>query len=130
VSQPTIVHSDELAWETWDTTKIPDGGRVFWKNVFSRGLTDTDSLSLGIAIVHPNDALNPHHHTASEIYFVMQGEGIMTLGNEEHTVRAGDAIFIPGDVRHGIANRSDTDIVFLYAFARDSFEQVEYHFPE
>ena len=52
----------------------------------------------------------------------------MTLGQTEHTVRQGDAIFIPGDERHGIANRSEADVTFLYGFATDSFDEVVYHF--
>lgn len=130
MSQALIVHSDTLNWETWDASQLATRGLVWWKTLFSRGLTDTDSMTAGIALVHPGDALNPHQHTPAEIYFILQGEGIMTLDATEHTVRAGDAVFIPGDLRHGIANRSNADVVFLYAFARDAFEQVVYRFPE
>lgn len=130
MSEALIIHSDEQDWESWDADQINARGRVFWKTLFSRGLINTDSLTVGVAIVHPNDALKPHQHSPLEIYFVMQGEGIMTLGNEERVVRANDAVFIPGDMRHGIANCGNSDLIFLYAFARDSFEQVTYHFPE
>ena len=127
MSQPLIIHSDALEWETWDAEHSA-GGRVFWRTVLSRGLTDSDSLTIGIAIVHPGDALNPHHHAPSEFYYILQGEGVMTLNNAEKTVRQGDAIFIPGDVRHGIANRSEADVTFLYGFPTDSFEGIVYHF--
>jgi len=129
MSQPLIIHSDALAWETWDDGDV-SRGRVFWRTLFSQGRTNSDSLTAGIAIVHPADALNPHHHAPAEIYFVIQGEGVMTLGKEEHRVRAGDAIFIPGDVRHGIANRSHEDLLFLYAFPTDSFDEIVYHFTD
>lgn len=130
MSQPVIVRADNLNWETWDASQLAKRGRVFWKTLFSRGLTDTDSLTVGVAVVHPGDALNPHTHAPSEIYFILRGEAVMTLGETEQVVRAGDAVFIPGDVRHGIANRSAVDVEFLYAFARDSFEEVIYHFRE
>lgn len=130
MSEVKIVHSSALPWETWDSTQIGSRGRVYWKTLFSRGLTDTDSLTLGIATVHPNDALLPHHHAPSEIYFLIEGEAIVTLGNEERAVRAGDAVFIPGDTRHGIANKSPSDLVFLYAFSTESFDAVVYHFCE
>ena len=129
MSEPTIIHSENMTWEAWEDTHLETRGRVFWKTLFSRGVTDTDSLTAGIAVVHPGDALHPHFHTPSEIYFVMQGEGVVTLGNTEHIVHAGDAVFIPGDVRHGIANKSESDVIFLYAFARDSFDTVVYRFP-
>lgn len=128
--EPLLIHTNDLNWETWAAEQLDARGRVIWKTIFSRGLTDTDSLTVGIAVVHPNQALHPHHHAPSEIYFIIQGEGVMTLGNQEHIVRGGDAVFIPGDVRHGIANRSPQDVFFLYAFARDSFDEVVYHFAE
>jgi quercetin dioxygenase-like cupin family protein len=130
MSEAMVIHSDSLPWETWDAAQLPTRGQVLWKTLFSRGMTDTDSLTVGVALVHPNEALNPHHHAPSEIYFVIQGKGVVTLGQDEHTVHAGDAVFIPGNVRHGIANRSEGDVVFVYAFARDSFGEVEYHFPD
>ncbi|MBI4670884.1 MAG: cupin domain-containing protein [Chloroflexi bacterium] len=130
MSQAVVIHSEGLNWETWDASQLAARGRVLWKTLFSRGLTDTDSLTVGVALVHPGDALNPHHHAPSEIYFILRGEGVMTLGETEQLVRAGDAVFIPGNVRHGIANRSAQAVEFLYAFARDAFAEVVYHFPE
>lgn len=127
MSTALIIHSEGLAWETWDPAHA-SRGRVFWRTLFSRGLTDSDSLTIGVAIVRPGDALNPHHHAPSEIYYILQGEGVMTLAHEEHIVRQGDAIFIPGDERHGIANRNESDLTFLYGFATDSFDEVVYHF--
>ena len=130
MSEPLILDSNALAWETWDAAQIETRGRVFWKTLFCRNRVGTESLTGGIALVHPGDALFPHHHAPAEIYFILQGEGVMTLGETEHIVRAGNAVFIPGDMRHGIANASDTDVIFLYAFARDSFDEVVYHFPQ
>lgn len=131
MSEPLIIHSSDVVWETWEPeSQIETRGRVYWKNLFCQGQTESDSLTLGLAIVHPNDALNPHRHEPSEIYYILQGEGVMTLGDQERTVRANDAVFIPGHLRHGIANKSIQDLVFVYAFARDSFHQVTYIFPE
>lgn len=124
-----IVRTSDVAWETWEAEHLPTRGHVAWKTLFSRGVTNTDSLTVGMAIVHPNDALLPHHHAPSEIYFVLYGEGVVTLGEQEHVVHAAEAVFIPGNLRHGIANRGEADVIFLYAFAEDSFDEIEYHFP-
>lgn len=130
MSEGLIVSTTDVAWETWEPEQIPTRGRVSWKTLFSHGRTNTDSLTVGMAIVHPNDALYPHHHSPSEIYFILHGEGVVTLGEQEHVVHAADAVFIPANLRHGIANRSDADVIFLYAFAEHSFDGIEYHFPE
>ena len=102
-----------------------------WKTLVSGDRTPSDSLTLGYARVPPGGHLAPHHHAPAEIYFILAGAGTLTLGDATHPVRAGNAVFIPGDARHGIANAGDSDLLFVYAFPTDSFAQVEYHFePE
>lgn len=130
MSEPLIVHSPDLHWETWESDQVAVRGNVQWKTLFSQGLTNTDGLTAGLAVIHPNEALHPHHHAPSEIYYILEGVGVMTLGAKEYAVQTLDAVFIPGDVRHGIANTGTQDLVFVYAFARDSFDEVTYHFPE
>ena len=40
-------------------------------------------------------------------------------------------VFIPGDSEHGIRNEDETeDLVWLYVFAADKFEDVVYRFGE
>lgn len=88
MSEPLIVHTSELRWETWEpASQIETRGRVYWKNLFSKGLTNSDSLTAGVAIVHPNDTLFPHRLEPSEIYYVLQGEGVVTPGDAEKTVQ-------------------------------------------
>jgi|GEM_PF-1776946 len=42
----------------------------------------------------------PHYHHNIEVYFIMQGSGIVVLGNKEHVVSAGDIIFITPNTAH------------------------------
>lgn len=41
------------------------------------------------------------HHDADEAFYVLEGEYIMFLEDEEHSCPAGTFIFIPAGVRHG-----------------------------
>lgn len=56
----------------------------------------------------------------------------MTLGNNERNVSAGDTIFIPGNVTHGIRVPADDgsgtaiNMDWFYMYALDGFSQVEY----
>lgn len=55
-----------------------------------------------------------HKHCRSEeIYHIMQGHGLMFLGNEQCKVTVGDTIYIPPDVPHQIKNLGDTPIKIL-----------------
>lgn len=128
MSTPQIVYETERTWTGWESALAATRGNVRWKTLFSADLTDTDTLTAGIAVIRAGEELKPHRHTQAELYFVLEGEGIVTLGERQHTVSAGAAIFIPGDVRHGIANRSTRELRFIYVFAVDSFDQVVYRF--
>jgi mannose-6-phosphate isomerase-like protein (cupin superfamily) len=56
----------------------------------------------------------PHHHMATEeIYFVLEGEGLMRVGRESAVVRPGDAIAIPPGASHQIANTGPGRLRFL-----------------
>jgi quercetin dioxygenase-like cupin family protein len=48
--------------------------------------------------------------------------------HEEHGLRPGSAVFIPGGAEHGVRNTGAGILRLLYAFAADSFAEVEYEF--
>ena len=52
----------------------------------------------------------------------------MTLAGEERVVGPGTIIFIPGCTLHGIRNEKPTSLKMFYAFALDSFADVDYVF--
>lgn len=70
--------------------------------------------SLAEAIVYPGDTTATHiHKTVEEIYYILDGEGIMWQDGKERSVRPGDAIANPPGVPHRITNTGDSPLVFL-----------------
>jgi len=66
--------------------------------------------------LQPGTKAFPHHyHLANEeAVFVLEGEGVLRLGDEEHPLRAGDYVaFPPGPPAHQILNRSQAPVRFL-----------------
>jgi mannose-6-phosphate isomerase-like protein (cupin superfamily) len=56
----------------------------------------------------------PHHHLKTEeIYFILEGRGIMHVGAESRSVGPGDAIAIPPGARHQIVNPGGGTLRFL-----------------
>ncbi|HWK47940.1 MAG TPA: cupin domain-containing protein [Stellaceae bacterium] len=86
-------------------------------------------MSAGVAEFAPGSGLNPHSHAQSEIYFIIEGTGIMTIDGQETVVTAGSAVFIPGDAEHGIRNDAGSDLRLFYTFPTASFADVIYRFP-
>src|SRR5690606_5396657 len=106
------------------------GDLSFFK-LFSGDVTATDTMSVGIAELDPRGGvLRPHRHAEPEVYFIIEGTGVVTLGVEEKVSSTGEAVFIPGNHRHGIRNDSDHALRLLYILAADRLEDVEYRFEE
>lgn len=55
----------------------------------------------------------PHHHVMEEVYYIIEGEGIMMVDDEEAHVRAGQAIVIAPHQWHNIRNHTDKDLRML-----------------
>ena len=55
------------------------------------------------------------HQTAENIYYILQGEGIMELDGQRHLVGPGMVVFIPPGVEHGISNTGFEDLIFVVA---------------
>jgi quercetin dioxygenase-like cupin family protein len=52
------------------------------------------------------DGARPHfHRRATELYYVLKGEGTVSLDNVEHSVRKGTLVHIPPGVIHGAEGR-------------------------
>ena len=126
--EPVVSREGDREWETWDEEEIPQKGLVYWKTLISKGVTSSESLTLGVASLPPGGALREHRHTQEEVYLVLQGSGLVRVGGEEIAVEAGSAVFIPGDALHSCENTGASDLRVAYVFPADSFEDVEYVF--
>jgi mannose-6-phosphate isomerase-like protein (cupin superfamily) len=61
--------------------------------------------SLAEETLQPGASVTPHHHRElEEIYYLLSGEGLMTVGAEQRKVLAGDAVYIPKGERHTLEN--------------------------
>ena len=72
--------------------------------------TGASSTAVVYFEVEPGKRLASHHDGAEEVLFIVQGEGIATIGNESGRVRAGDLAVIPAWVTHGVENTGDVTL--------------------
>ena len=74
------------------------------------------------------DAAVPRHTNAVEHeQYVLAGEYVVGIGDEEHTVSAGDALLIPAGAEHWYRNERDEPGAFICAVTNgdDTIELVE-----
>lgn len=124
---PFVVHEQDCETESWDDAVT---GHVRWRNLISAERTPSDSLTLGVLEIDAGASrdLPVHRHEQVEVYYILSGEGTVTVGGSEEAVRAGSAVYIPANERHGVNNTGVGALRILYVFRSDSFEQVRYEF--
>jgi mannose-6-phosphate isomerase-like protein (cupin superfamily) len=69
--------------------------------------------SLAHAIVRPGQTTWKHRLKTSEVYYVMEGEGVMHIGDETAPVRPGSTVYIPPEATQCITNTGGTDLTFI-----------------
>ena len=77
------------------------------------GLVSLD-YSLAHATLEPNNTSLPHRFfTASEVYYILKGTGLMHIDDKSTEVGPGDTIYIPPQAVQYIENTGNDDLEFL-----------------
>lgn len=86
-------------------------------------------VSLGLAVVH--DRIRPHYQKVSdEIYYILQGQGDLTVGEETLTLSEGDTCAIPKGQVHGFVNTGDKPCLILFSSGPKFEPETDRFFPE
>ncbi|KAF5435508.1 cytosine deaminase [Candidatus Methanophagaceae archaeon] len=71
-------------------------------------------FSIAHAIVKPGETSLPHRlKTSAEVYYILEGEGLIYINDESAAVHLGQAIYIPPNSRQYIQNTGNSDLKFL-----------------
>jgi quercetin dioxygenase-like cupin family protein len=123
---PFVVRVEDVPAVAWNDAR----GRLSFHTLVSGGLTPSEGLVAGVAIVEPGGDLAPHSHAPAEVYFALEGVAIVTIDGVERTLSAGAAAYIPRNARHAIRNPFDQAFKIFYVFPADRFEDIRYEFGE
>ena len=94
------------------TTK--DGSEI--RELMHPSRDDVSRQSLAEATVPPGGKTLLHRHVRTEeIYFILHGQGRMTLGDDEFDVMSGDTVCIAPGTAHCIVNTGQTVLKILCA---------------
>lgn len=81
----------------------PHGSEI--RPLMDRTTSPINQCSLAEEILPPGATVPPHHHEVlEEVYYILEGSGLMTVGDEQREVSAGDAVYIPRHHRHTLTN--------------------------
>lgn len=75
------------------------------------------NFAMGNVTLEPNGGQVPwHNQEQEEIYFIVEGEGEMCLGEECRTIKAGQAAYIPSGVFHQLTNTGSAPMRMIYVY--------------
>ncbi|MFN0119511.1 MAG: cupin domain-containing protein [Blastocatellia bacterium] len=90
----------------------PHGSEI--RPLIDRTTSSVTQCSLAEEILPPGKTVSPHHHEVlEEIYYILSGSGVMTIGDESQAVAAGDAVYIPTHRQHTLTNTGVEDMRLL-----------------
>ena len=114
-SQPTLVRHEETAARERSTCG--------WRHLLiSR---QDQNVAAWAHAVDIDGAKEHYHRRATELYYVLDGEGTVVLDGVEHPVRTGSIVHIPPGVVHGATGRMRVLVVGIPDISDDDL-----FFPE
>ncbi|MEW2412140.1 cupin domain-containing protein [Streptomyces sp. NPDC046866] len=63
--------------------------------------------------VAPGATSTPHDHDENEMFFIVEGSGVMRIGGETRRVRAGETVFITPHQDHDLTNDGEGRLRFV-----------------
>ena len=89
-----------------------------------------EHLTTTLVEIEPGGEQRIHSHPPEQVYFILGGSGLMSVGEQTEEVTAGDCILVPSEASHGLRNNGDAILRYLSA-AAPSFtpEQLEQWWP-
>jgi quercetin dioxygenase-like cupin family protein len=104
---------EKMAMVPWQEFPGHFGGALS-KALVGPGKGDSRRLDFRISHYAPMAYVEEHAHKVQEqVYYVLEGEGMLTMDGEAHLMRANDYVYLPAGVRHGLSNTGTTGLVFL-----------------
>lgn len=81
--------------------------------VDARNLYNTDDAMVTVITLKPGQKLKRHITPVNVAFYVLEGTGIVEVGEEKTEVAKDSLIESPKDIVHGWYNESDTDMRFM-----------------
>jgi quercetin dioxygenase-like cupin family protein len=104
-------------------TELPGGS---WSRmVLTEATIPEATSSLGYSVFRPGTATALVSHTVEELAFVVEGSGELRLEAGVVPFQAGDALFVPRETWHAVANTGERDVVMVFTFPYPAYPPTE-----
>jgi oxalate decarboxylase/phosphoglucose isomerase-like protein (cupin superfamily) len=124
--EPVCVQHDpnDARWAEISGNKIGDEGR--YVELVSRSLNGSE-MCMGVDWLEPGQTHLLHSHAESEEwYYIVRGEALVRVDDEEQHCGPGTSIFIPAGARHRVHNGGTETCEFLWGFNCGDLKELTY----
>lgn len=83
--------------------------------LMSEMTTGARTITTSLVEMQPGGKQHIHAHPNEQTYMILEGHGVMTVGEETLEVSQGESIFIPSGRPHGLRNNSKSMLRYLSA---------------
>jgi quercetin dioxygenase-like cupin family protein len=86
---------------------------------------DGNRASLGYSVFTPGTELAPVKHETEEFAYVVSGNGELRLDDRAVPFTPGDALYIPRETWHAVANTGDENVIMVFGFPHPDYPPTE-----
>jgi len=105
-----IITVDEQPWYEAEDKAVA-------REIASPRNSRAERLSIAEIIIPPGVEVVPHHHIMEEIYYIVDGEGMMMVEDVTALVRKGQSVIIAPHQWHNIRNHTDQELRLIVTCA-------------
>lgn len=116
---------EKMAHMPWKEYPGHFGGALS-KELAGPETTGSSRVDFRISRYAPMAYVQEHVHKVQEqVYYVLEGEGILTLDDTKNLMRPHDYVYVPPGVRHSFTNTGTDGLVFLVITTPASDDEEE-----
>jgi len=122
-TRPAAAFVETMARVAWQEYPGHFGGALS-KALVDPANSGSKRIDFRISRYAPNAYVAEHVHKVQEqVYYVLEGEGVLTLDQEKHLMRPHDYVYVPAGVHHSFSNTGTAGLVFIVVTTPASDEE-------
>jgi len=80
--------------------------------------TGSKTMRLALIELPPGSSTREHVHNCEEVFYILEGKGVVVIEGREYEVEAGDAIYIKENLRHKTINTGNTPLRYIFVVSQ------------
>ncbi|OLS20032.1 MAG: hypothetical protein HeimC3_42430 [Candidatus Heimdallarchaeota archaeon LC_3] len=83
-------------------------------NIYYKSFIDEPHMDMGMLVLKPGEEDDQKSHTKDEVYFIIQGNGYLTLNNQKFPIKEKSFYLVKKNTTHKFSNNTKSIIVVYF----------------